>query len=147
MEKNYRMDTMARHARRLATALVLLALGACSDSGSILGPDNQVEVSNVADAFQWQASNLAEVTDTETFNWTITTPSASVSHSNAALTGGTATLTVLDADGMQVYTAELGDASNGSGTTGSGTPGTWAVTVTLSGATTAHINFQLVDVP
>ena len=141
------MNTITIRARLIATALVLLALGACSDSGSILGPDNQVQVSNVGDQFHWQASDLAKVTDTETYSWTITTPSASVSHSNATLTGGTATVTVTDADGTQVYTAALSDASNGEGTTGSGTPGTWTVIVTLNGATTDHINFQLVDVP
>ena len=141
------MDMMTTQARRVATALVLFALIACSDSGSILGPDNQVQISNVSDAFAWQASNLANSTDTQSYSWTITTPSASISHSNASLTGGTATLTVFDADGTQVYSAALSDASNGSGTTGSGTAGTWTVTVTLSGATTAHINFQIVDVP
>ena len=141
-------ERIAERAALVATVLMLVALGACSDSGSILGPDNQVQVSSVADEFHWQASSLADVTDTETYNWTITTPSASVSHANAALTGGTATVTITDADGMQVYTASLSDASNGSGgTTGSGTAGTWTVVVTLSGATTDHINFQLADVP
>ncbi len=140
------MRTNTKPARLAATVLVLGAIAAC-DSGIILGPDNQVQPSNNPDQFAWQASDLANVTDTETYNWTITTPTASVSHSNAALTDGTATLTILDADGMQVYTAALSDASNGSGTTGSGAIGTWTVTVTLNGATTDHINFQLADVP
>ena len=139
------MNTITIRARLFATALALLALGACSDSGSILGPDNQVEVSNVADAFHWQASSLTDVSDTETYSWTITTTTASVSHSNAALSG-TATVTVTDADGTQVYTSALSDASVDATTT-AGTAGTWSVIVTLNGATTDHINFQLADVP
>lgn len=138
------MNTITIRARLFATALALLALGACSDSGSILGPDNQVEVSNVADAFHWQASSLADVSDTETYSWTITTTTASVSHSNAVLSG-TATVTLTDADGMQVYTSALSDASLDATTT-AGTAGTWTVIVTLNGATTDHINFQLADV-
>ena len=104
------MNRITIRARLFATALVALALAACSDSGSILGPDNQVEVSNVADSFHWQASNLADVTDTETYNWAVTTTTASINHSNAALSG-TATVTVTDADGTPVYTAALSDAS------------------------------------
>ena len=138
------MNTITMRTRLFATVVALLALGACSDSGSILGPDNQVEVSNVADAFHWQASSLADVTDTETYSWTITTTTASVSHSNAALSG-TATVTVTDADGTQVYAGALSDASNGDDLTTAGVAGTWTVVVTLSGATTDHINFQLAD--
>ena len=39
------MNTIAERAALVATVLMLVALGACSDSGSILGPDNQVQVS------------------------------------------------------------------------------------------------------
>lgn len=139
------MNTITMRTRLFATVVALLVLGACSDSGSILGPDNQVQVSNVADAFHWQASSLADVTDTETYSWAVTTTMASVNHSNAALSG-TATVTVTDADGTQVYTAALSDASNGDAVTTAGVAGTWTVVVTLSGATTDHINFQLADV-
>jgi len=53
-------------------------------------------------------------------------------------------VTVTDADGTQVYTSALSDASVDATTT-AGTAGTWTVVVTLSGATTDHINFQLAD--
>ena len=140
------MHTITTPARRLATALVLLTLSACGDS-SIFGPDNQLQVSNNTDQFSLQAQTIADQSGTDSYNWVVTTASASVSHANAALTAGTATVTILDADGTQVYTAPLSDASNGEDTTASGTAGTWTVTVTMNGATTDHINFQLADVP
>ena len=140
------MNTVGVGTLRVMTSLATLALVACGGA-TILGPDNEVQVSNNADEFTWRASDLVEVTDTVTFNWTITTPSALVRHAHAPLTNGFATLTVLDADEMLVYLAPLSGASNESATTLSGTAGTWTVTVTLNNATTARINFQLTDIP
>ena len=140
------MSTVGVGKRRVMTTLATLALVACGGA-SILGPDNEVQVSNNADQFTWRASDLVEVTDTVTFNWTVTTPSAFVRHAHAPLTNGSATLTVLDADGILVYLVPLSGVSNESATTLSGTAGTWTVTVTLNNATTARINFQLTDIP
>jgi hypothetical protein len=76
----------------------------------------------------------------------VNTATAAVSHSNATLAAGTATLIILDADGTQVYSASLDTASDGEDVTATGTIGTWPVVVTMTGATTDHINFQLADV-
>ena len=141
------MNTLGVGTLRVMTTLATLALVACGGA-TILGPDNEVQVSNNADDFTWRASDLVNVTDTVTFNWTITTPSAFVRHAHAPLTNGTATLTVLDADGMQVYLVALRAIfNNESATTLSGKAGTWTVTVTLNNATTTRINFQLTDIP
>jgi hypothetical protein len=140
------MYTITTPVHRIITALALLALSACGDS-SIFGPDNELGITNNTDQFSLQAQTLADLSGTDSYDWVVTTASASVSHSNAALSADTATLTILDADGTQVYSAPLSDASNGEDTTASGTAGTWTVTVTMNGATTDHINFQLADVP
>ena len=52
----------------------------------------------------------------------------------------------LQAQSLAVYTAALSDASNGETITASGAIGTWTVIVTMTNATTDHINFQLADV-
>ncbi len=78
------MSTVGVGTRRVMTTLATLALVACGGA-TILGPDNEVQVSNNADEFTWRASDLVEVTDTVTFNWTITTPSAFVRHAHAPL--------------------------------------------------------------
>ena len=140
------MNTITIRARRVGTALLLVALSACGES-SIFGPDNQLQVSNNADQFHLQAQTIAAQSGTETYSWVVSTATASVSHANAALTAGTATVTILDADGAEVYGASLGEASNGEAVTAEGAIGTWTVIVTMSGATTDHINFQLADVP
>lgn len=139
------MNTNTIHARRVATALVLVALSACGDS-SIFGPDNQLQVSNNVDAFSLQAQSIADQSGTDSYDWVISTATASVSHANAPLTAGTATVTILDADGVEVYTAALSDASNGETITASGAVGTWTVIVTMTNATIDHINLQLADV-
>ena len=140
------MNRITIRIRHVAAALVLVALSACGES-SIFGPDNQLQVTNIADDFHLQAQAIADQSGTETYQWEVSTTTASVSHAHAALTAGSATLTILDADGAEVYSAPLSDASNGDAVTAEGTVGTWTVTVTLNGATTDHINFQLADVP
>ncbi len=140
------MDTITLRARRVATALLLVALSSCAKL-SVFGPDNQLQVSNNTDQFSLQAQGIENQSGVESYAWSVTTNTASVSHDNAALTAGTAIVTVLDADRTEVYTAPLSGASNGEETTGSGAIGTWTVIVTMTNATTDHIHFQLADVP
>lgn len=140
------MDTITLRARRVATASLLVALSACAKL-SIFEPDNQLQVSNSTDQFSLQAQGIANQSGAESYAWEVTTATASVSHDNAALTAGTAIVTVLDADRTEVYTAPLSEASNGEETTSGGAVGTWTVIVTMTNATTDHIHFQLTDVP
>ena len=139
------MNAIIVRTRCVATALVLVALSACGES-SIFGPDNQLQVSNNADQFSLQAQSIADQSGTNSYAWEVSTVTASVSHSNADLTAGAATLTIHDADGVEVYSASLETASNGEDVTAVGAVGTWTVTITMTGATTDHINFQLADV-
>ncbi len=120
------------------TAAGLLAVAACG-SDNVLGPGNQVQVSNNADTFEWQASNMDQVSQTLSYDWTMTGTTADVNQSSA-ITGGSATLTVTDDAGTVVYTANL--SQNGTFTTDVGVAGTWTVEVRLNG-TSGMVNFRL----
>lgn len=121
-----------------ALASLVLMAAACGDSNT-LGPDNQVQVDNVTDSFQWQASDMAEVSQTLTYTWTNTGTTANVDQSSS-ITAGSATLRVTDDRGEQVYSSSLSD--DGTFQTNQGASGDWTVTVELSGAS-GTANFRL----
>jgi hypothetical protein len=133
-----RVRQILRMALASAAAIGLLAVAACG-SDNVLGPDNQVQVSNNADTFEWQASSMDNVSQTLSYDWTMTGTTADVNQSSA-VTGGSATLTVTDDAGTVVYTANL--SQNGTFTTDAGVAGTWTVEVRLSG-TSGMVNFRL----
>ena len=116
-----------------ATALALQV--ACSDDP--LAPF-QPEVSNVADNFQLQATNVATVTATRTYTWQNTGTRATVNHSTT-LTGGTIHLTIRDAAGTVVYDKGLVPSLNEP--TSVGTAGSWTVVVSMTGYS-GSINFR-----
>jgi len=123
-------------------ALVTLgALAACG-GGNVIGPDNQLQVGNAADNFQWQASNLSDVTQTLSYTWTNTGTLAHVDNSSS-ITGGTATLTIKDAASTQVYSGSLASPSTD---TSAGTAGSWTIEVKLSGVT-GTLNFRVQKTP
>lgn len=121
-----------------ALASLVLVAAACGDSNT-LGPDNQVQVDNVTDSFQWQASDMSEVSQTLTYTWTNTGTTANVDQSSS-ITAGSATLHVTDDQGQQVYSSSLSD--DGTFQTNQGASGDWTVTVELSGAS-GTANFRL----
>ena len=100
-------------------------------------------MTNAADDFQWQVSNLDGVDQTLRYTWSNTGDSASVNQATA-LSGGTATITIRDAAGTQVYTRTLTD--NGTYPTSLGTTGAWQITVRLSNAR-GTINFRVQKAP
>lgn len=128
----------ARTWHRILIVAAILG-GGCSSGAGVLGPNNQPEVSNITDTFQWQASKLAGVTQTLTYSWTNTGGVANINQA-CSLSGGSAVLTVADATGTEVYSGSL--ASNGTFQSLSGTAGDWTVTVELSNAT-GTLNFRL----
>ncbi|MBE0593144.1 MAG: hypothetical protein IH616_12160 [Gemmatimonadales bacterium] len=133
-----RVQQIMRMTLASAAAIGLLVVAACG-SDNVLGPDNQVQVSNNADTFEWQATNMDNVSQTLSYDWTMTGTTADVNQSSA-VTGGSATLTVTDDAGTVVYTASLGQ--NGTFTTDAGVAGTWTVEVRLNG-TSGMVNFRL----
>ena len=118
-------------------------LGACSGGANLVGPSNQLQVTNATDDFQFQVTNLSSVQQTLRYTWTITGDSASVNQASA-ITGGTATLTVRDPGGAVVYQANL--TSNGTFHTSKSTPGAWGVEVKLANVT-GTVNFRLQKAP
>jgi len=126
---------------RLSMALTMLALLAAAACGSdnVLGPDNQLQVANNPDTFEWQATALDNVSQTLSYDWTMTGTAANVNQSSG-VTAGSATLTVRDDAGTVVYSASLG--SNGTFTTDTGVAGTWSVEVRMNG-TSGMLNFRL----
>lgn len=123
---------------RLATAALSVAVFAACDGGAPLGPDNQLQVTNAIDSFQWQASAMDNVSQTLNYTWQNTGTMANIDQSGS-LTGGSAILTVSDADGTEVYTRSMGET--GSFQTASGTSGMWTIEVTLSGVN-GMLNFR-----
>ena len=121
--------------RGAIAALAILAAAACSDSATSL---ENVQISNQTDTFQFQAT-ASDVTETLTYTWSNTGTSANVNQSGS-LTGGTATLTILDDAGTQVYTRSLSET--GTFQTNTGATGTWTIRVQMSGASGA-LNFRV----
>jgi hypothetical protein len=128
-------------ARPVGAAVVVAVLAACSDA-NVIGPANQLEVSNQPGIFEWQVTALVRVTQTLTYTWENPGTLADVNQASS-LGAGTATLHVSDDTGTQVYSRSLGE--NGTFQTAPGVAGAWRVTVTLVGASGA-LNFRL-DTP
>ena len=123
------MTRLLRPGTLLGTAALLVAL-ACGDS-NVLGPDNQLEVTNATDNFQIQASSMVDITQTLTYTWQNTGTQANVNQSGN-ITAGSATLTISDADGTEVYSRTL--TQTGTFQTDPGTAGVWTIVIELSGA-------------
>lgn len=124
---------------RVLPALLALLVMACGDSGTLIGPENQLEVVNNTDAFAFQASALDNVTQTLSYPWTITGPDATVDISGS-VASGTATVTITDADGAEVFSRDLDGSSNPS--TSSGTAGSWTILVVMDGVN-GTLNFRV----
>ena len=131
-------DTAAKSlgARIIMSVALVLAIG-CTDN--LIGPDNQLEVSNETDTFQWQVTALDKVTQTLTYTWAMTGTVANVNQS-ASSSSGSATLRIVDGAGVEVYSRSL--AANGTFNTTAGTAGNWTITVTLSDVSGA-LNFRV----
>jgi hypothetical protein len=122
--------------------LALTALAACGGD-NVIGPSNQLQVTNATDDFQFQVSNLNNVTQTLTYNWSNTGDSANVNQASS-LTAGSATLTIRGPTGTELYQAAL--QNNGTFHTQKGTSGTWQIQVALSKAS-GTVNFRVQRAP
>ena len=120
---------MRSHALLWGVLIGILAGSAC-DSGQALAPANQLEVANIPDNFQAQATALDNVSQTLTYTWQMSGIVANVNQSGT-VTGGSGTLTILDDAGAEVYTKTL--AQTGSFQTSAGSAGAWTIRIELSG--------------
>lgn len=125
-----------RSATGAVAVAVVLSFGGCgSDS---LAPF-QPEILNQPDSFQLQATGVKNLTTTLEYDWQNTGTTADVNQATV-LTAGTATVTILDELGTQVYSADL--TSNGTFSTAAGKAGLWSIRVALSGCD-GDLNFRV----
>ena len=122
----------------LLAATLLVAAG-CDSGVNLIAPENQLEVTNAVDQFQFQLSALHSVTDRRSYDWENTGEQAKIDISQA-ITAGSALLTILDADGSVMYSADIAEDSDTN--TPTGRSGIWRIEVVLTNAT-GTFNFRV----
>jgi len=130
-----------RHTRLVLIAGVIVGLACSSDN--IIGPSNQLQVTNATDDFQFQVTSLSNVSQTLQYTWTNTGDSANVNQASA-VSAGTATLTIREPGGTVVY--QKGLAANGTFHTAKAVTGDWTIQVSLS-KTDGTLNFRVQKAP
>ncbi|MEP6550188.1 MAG: hypothetical protein ABJB95_03345 [Gemmatimonadales bacterium] len=127
-----------RTPRRIQLAALLLAFGTLSACGSDpLGPF-QPQISNAADNFQLQATNVSNVTTTLNYPWTNSGTRATINHSTVT-SAGTTLLVIKDGAGATVYSKALSPSLNEP--TIVGQAGTWSVQLTTTNYS-GDLNFR-----
>ena len=126
-----------RPLRAAAISVSAALLGACGSDP--VSPGIQPEIVNVADSFSYQVTDVQNLTYSTSYSWQNSGAQATVDQSTT-VTGGSATLVVLDANGAQVYSRSLAD--NGSFESAIGTAGSWVIRVTYGDAN-ATVNFRV----
>lgn len=122
-----------------AAAIIALALvGGCGDAPT--APGIQPQITNLTDAFSYQVSSIQNFSGTYSYTWQNTGTVAKITHASDAGATGTATLTVKDATGTQVYSGQL--ASTGQPLSApAGVAGAWTITLVYSGYSNTQVNF------
>jgi hypothetical protein len=109
----------------LISAIILIF--GCSKEKAPLGPF-QPEIANIQDDFQFQATALQNVSASVIYEWQNSGIAANVDQS-CSITSGEAWLTVLDNDGITVYSSDLQE--NGSFSSSEGITGIWTIKVDI----------------
>lgn len=128
---------------RIPEFVVAFTILASCSSDNVIGPDNQLQVTNATNDFQFQVSNLKTVTQTLTYTWSNTGDSASVNQSSS-ISYGTATLTIRDPTGTILYKSSV--ANNGTYHTLKGTTGSWQLEVAMN-KVDGTFNFRVQKAP
>ncbi len=77
------MRTRLRFVGASLAGAILLACG----GATLIGPENELQVSNDTDRFEWQASMLENVTQTLSYKWQNTATSANIDQSSSITSG------------------------------------------------------------
>ncbi len=125
--------------RKLVRAVTLLGAIACGGSNP-LNPQYQPQITNVTDSFALQLTGVQNGSASLVYTWQNTGTAATVDRSSS-ISGGTVTLLIKDAAGVQVYSGPL-NGQAGSVSTSAGTAGAWTIEVDFSNAT-GTINFRV----
>lgn len=130
---------MKRFIRSSALLVLLVAISACGGgSSNPIAPQFQPEVINNVDSFSFQVTGVQNASSTLNYSWQNSGTTATVNQS-ASISGGSATLVILDASGTQVYSRSL--SLNGTFVSTAGTTGLWTIRVVFSG-TDGTVNFR-----
>jgi hypothetical protein len=120
-------------------AILLLLTAACGGGTNALNPAFQPQVTNQTDNFQCQTTGVTNVTQTLHYTWQNSGTAASTNQA-CAITSGTAVITLRDANGNAVYSADL--KANGTFTSLQGTAGAWSIDVVLTNVN-GTLNFRV----
>ena len=133
-----RQFTYPRAFRNWTPVIVALTVFGC-DSANLIGPANQLEVNSVVDNFQFQVSDLSNVSQDLTYAWENTGTQATIDISQA-ITAGRAILTIRDAGGTIVHQEDLRNDNDTD--TAVGSSGEWSIQLELIGVT-GTLNFRV----
>lgn len=128
----------SRYAAGIAALVVIALAAACSNSTGPLAPF-QPQINNLADNFQFQATGVTNVTWTYTYSWSNSGDSATVNQATT-VTAGSATLTISDNNGTQLYSQSL--SANGTFGMSKGVHGSWTVKVVFTNYS-GTVNFRV----
>jgi hypothetical protein len=128
----------SRYAARIVAVAVIALAAACSNSTGPLAPF-QPQINNLADNFQFQATGVTNVTWTYTYSWSNSGDSATVNQATT-VTSGSATLTISDNNGTQLYSQSL--SANGTFGMSKGVHGNWTVKVVFTNYS-GTVNFRV----
>ncbi len=123
----------------LATLAAALLVAGCSGDTTTSSLDQfEPEIVNEPGTFQFQVTDATNVSTILSYTWQSAGSRVSIDHSSA-LSGGTASMTLLDADGTQVYSSAL--KASGSEMSAEGVAGVWTIGLTFHDAS-GTMNFR-----
>lgn len=120
-----------------SSVIAVMVTGACSKNNPLEA--FEPEIVNNVDAFEFQATDLENVSFTHNYSWQNTGAAATINHSSA-VAEGSATIIIYDANNTEVYSSALLASANEE--TATGNPGTWTVRVVLNNAA-GTLNFRI----
>ena len=132
---------MRNPIRRLVPAVAVTAfllVGGCGDDPT--APGIEPQISNLSDAFSYQVTSIQGFTGTQSYTWQHTGTVARITHASDAGATGSATLTVRDAAGTQVYSGQL-TTSGEPLSDPVGVAGAWTITLVYADYSNTQVNF------
>ena len=134
------MRLVTRSLVSVAAAAALALVAGCGDEAT--APGIEPQITNISDAFSYQVSSIENFSGTHTYTWQNTGTVAKITHASDAGATGSATVTVRDAAGIQVYSGQL--LSTGEPVTDpAGATGAWTVTIAYSDYSNTQVNFAV----